>query len=142
MQSPDTGDFTFSEDGTVSYCLKCSGGALEDEKITVEAVLQSIIDLGPEGHEILIEALSVSWTESTKKLLEEATPITGGDTEAIITDMLQVSMSMSIASGLSSALLAIRKYTLTLNVLKELDADCGHPECKLLREARDNADNN
>ena len=143
MQSPDRGDFTFSDDGTVSFCLNCSEAALDNNDITADAILHSIIDLGPEGHKMLIEVMLRSWTDSTKELLDNATPPTDGDTEAVVIDMLQVSMSMAVSSALSTALFALQKYTLTDGVLDKLgEGVCSHPECVLLREARANPENN
>lgn len=116
---------------------------MSEDKKTTQEILQGVIDLGAEGHEILIEALHDSWAQATKDLLDEATPPGDLDVEKVLTDMLQISIAMSVTAELSGTLLAIRKYNLTEKVLGDLDgAECDHPECKVLRKARANPDNN
>jgi len=114
------------------------------DKETAEQIIVAMVDLGPKGHEILVEALGKAWKRSTEKLLDESPPPGDDDTEQVITGMLQVSMAMEIASSLSAVFTALSKYNLTQKVLEEIASDgyCDHPECNKLREARDNADNN
>lgn len=111
---------------------------------TAKKIIESMIDLGPEGHEILIEAMTAAWKTSTEKLLDESVVPGDGDVEAVVTDMLQVSMAMDVASSLSGAFVALSKYNLAQKVLEELASqdDCGHSECEMLRKARANPGNN
>ena len=114
------------------------------EEESAEEIIQSIVNLGPQGHEILIEAMAKSWKKMTEELLDVSPPPGDDNTEKVVTGMLLTAMTMEVASSLSSVSIALSKYGLTIKVLEGIASDgyCDHPECIALRDAKNNAENN
>ena len=109
---------------------------------TTESILQSIIELGPKGAEIMLAQLAKAWTRAGKEKMAEVKLPSEGDELDVITGMFQVSMITEVALAFDAAHGAIARYNLTASVLDGLSNECDHPECKALRQARLHPENN
>ena len=114
---------------------------MTDNEETTESILQSIVDLGPKGAEIMLKQLAVAWGKAGKEKMAEL-KVDTTDEQQTITDMFQVSMITEVALALDAAHAALARYNLTAAVLTDLSGECDHPECKVLREARLHPENN
>ena len=110
-----------------------------------EEILKTINELGMKGHLILLEAMAEAWKNAGNEKMNDAEGFDPEVTEAvdIITSMYQVTSITEVSLALNAAVGAMQRYELADNVLRQVGTEhCGHPECRALHKARNNAENN